>query len=53
MRLDFRRMGFMKINDFGLGPEGTFHKSPARSAGTESKRRLKESGRPAHHGRGR
>ena len=37
MILDFRRMGFMKTNDFGLGPEGTSHKSPARCAGIESK----------------
>ena len=25
--------GFMQINGFGSGPEGTFHQSPAPSAG--------------------
>ena len=37
MILGFRRIGFMKMNDFGLGPKGTFHKSPAQSAGIEPK----------------
>ena len=37
-------MGFLKMNDFGLGPEGTSHKSPARSAGIESKWRLRPEG---------
>ena len=40
----FGRMSFMKMNDLGLGPEGTSHKSPARSAGIGSKGRSRPDG---------
>ena len=37
--LELLKMGIMKMNDYISGPEGTFHKRPARSAGIESKLR--------------
>ena len=42
--LNFLGMDIMKINDFAIGPEGTSHNSPARSAGIESKLRSRPEG---------